>query len=103
MEAAARGEDDVLEADIQFHIAILHAVQNPFFGQFEELVRTALHTSIQHTNRLSGRNANIAQHGKVLSAIRDGDSDTAHAAMYLLIDEVLELIAKAQRDEAAAA
>src|SRR5687768_10798690 len=46
MEAAARGEDDVLDADIQFHIAILHAVQNPFFRQFEELVRTALHTSI---------------------------------------------------------
>jgi DNA-binding FadR family transcriptional regulator len=103
MEAAARGEDDVLDADIQFHIAILHAVQNPFFRQFEELVRTALHTSIQLTNRLSGRSANVAQHEKVLTAIRTGDSSGAHAAMYLLIDEVLELIGRAQRDEAAAA
>ena len=103
MEAAARGEDHVLEADIQFHIAILQAVQNPFFAQFEELVRTALLTSIQLTNRLSGRSANVAQHGKVLEAIRSGDSSAAQAAMYLLIDEVLELIGKARRDEAAAA
>lgn len=100
MEAAAKGEDEVLDADIQFHIAILHAVQNPFFRQFEELVRTALHTSIQFTNRLYGRSANVPQHGKVLEAIRAGDSNGAAAAMYQLIDEVLELIAKAQRDEA---
>lgn len=102
MEAAARGEDDVLDADIQFHIAILHAVQNPFFRQFEELVRTALHTSIQFTNRFSGRTANIAQHGDVLDAIRAGDAGRARTTMYGLIDEVLELIEKAQQDEAAA-
>lgn len=99
MEAAAAGEDDVLEADIQFHIAILQATQNPFFRQFEELVRTALHTSIQFTNRFSGRTANIDQHGDVLKAIRAGDSDRARTVMYRLIDEVLDLIGQAQRDE----
>ena len=103
MEAAAKGEDDVLEADIQFHIAILQAVQNPFFRQFEELVRTALHTSIQFTNRFSGRTANIAQHGDVLEAIRTGDHGRARSTMYRLIDEVLELIEEARRDESAAA
>jgi DNA-binding FadR family transcriptional regulator len=103
MEAAARGEDDVLEADIQFHIAILQAVQNPFFRQFEELVRTALHTSIQFTNRFSGHTANIAQHGDVLEAIRAGDQRRARTTMYGLIDDVLELIGEARRDEAAAA
>jgi DNA-binding FadR family transcriptional regulator len=98
MEAAA-GHDNVLEADIQFHVAILHATQNPFFRQFEELVRTALHTSIQFTNRFSGRSANVPQHGEVLQAIRDGDGDHARRVMYLLIDEVLELIEQAQGDE----
>jgi DNA-binding FadR family transcriptional regulator len=99
MEAAAAGEDDVLEADIQFHIAILHAAQNPFFRQFEEMVRTALHTSIQFTNRFSGRTANIAQHGDVLEAIRIGEGDRARTIMYRLIDEVLDLIDQAQREE----
>jgi DNA-binding FadR family transcriptional regulator len=99
MEAAALGNDDVLEADIQFHIAILQAAENPFFRQFEELVRTALHTSIQFTNRFSGRTANVAQHGDVLDAIRAGDGNRARAVMYRLIDEVLDLIDRAQRDE----
>ena len=104
MEAAARGEDDPLEADIHFHFAILHAVQNPFFRQFEELVRTALHTSIRFTNRVSGRGgANTPQHGEVLEAIRTGDPNRAHATMYGLIDEVLTLIETAESDETAAA
>jgi DNA-binding FadR family transcriptional regulator len=103
MEAAARGEDDVLEADVQFHVAILQAVQNPFFRQFEELVRTALHTSIRFTNRFSGRSANIPQHGVVLEAIRTGDPNRARTTMYGLIDEVLMLIRTAEKDEQAAA
>ena len=101
MEAAALGEDDPLEADIQFHIAILRATRNPFFHQFEEMVRTALHTSIQFTNRFAGRTANIAEHGDVLIAIREGDSTRARRAMYRLIDEVLELIDQAREHEQA--
>jgi DNA-binding FadR family transcriptional regulator len=99
MQAAAAGQDDVLKADIQFHIAILQATQNPFFHQFEEMVRTALHTSIQFTNRFSGHTANIDQHGDVLEAIRTGEGDRARAVMYRLIDEVLGMIDQAQRDE----
>ena len=102
MEAAAAGDDDVLEADIQFHIAILQATGNPFFRQFEELVRTALHTSIQFTNRFSGRSANVPQHGEVLQAIREGNGDHAQKVMYQLIDEVLELIEQAQSDDSVA-
>jgi len=100
MEAAARGADDVLDADIQFHIAVLQAVQNPFFRQFEELVRTALHTSIQFTNRFSGRTANLARHGAVLEGIRAGEPEAARSAMHGLIAEVLELIDRAQQEEA---
>jgi DNA-binding FadR family transcriptional regulator len=99
MESASHGEDDALEADIQFHIAILHATQNPFFGQFEELVRTALHTSIQFTNQFSGHTANVAQHREVLEAIKSGNGEHARATMYRLIDDVLTLIHKAQQKE----
>ena len=99
MKSAAVGEDDVLEADIQFHIAILHATQNPFFGQFEELVRTALHTSIQFTNQFSGHTANVDQHREVLEAIKAGQGDQARATMYRLIADVLALIHKARQSE----
>jgi DNA-binding FadR family transcriptional regulator len=101
MESAASGEDDALEADIQFHIAILHATQNPFFGQFEELVRTALHTSIQFTNQFSGHTANVAQHREVLEAIKSGEGEQARATMYRLIADVLTLIHQARQSEPA--
>ena len=101
MENAASGDDDALEADIQFHIAILHATQNPFFSQFEELVRTALHTSIQFTNQFSGHTANVAQHREVLDAIRSGEGELARATMYGLIADVLTLIGQAREDEPA--
>ncbi|WP_114951235.1 FadR/GntR family transcriptional regulator [Sphingosinicella terrae] len=103
MEAAAAGEDDPLEADVQFHIAILHATGNPFFHQFEEMVRTALHTSIQFTNRFVGRSADIAEHGAVLAAIREGDGERAAAAMRKLIADVLSLIDEASAQPEAAA
>jgi DNA-binding FadR family transcriptional regulator len=99
MESAASGEDDALEADIQFHIAILHATQNPFFGQFEELVRTALHTSIQFTNQFSGHTANVDQHREVLEAIKAGQGEQARATMYRLIADVLTLIHAARQSE----
>jgi DNA-binding FadR family transcriptional regulator len=102
MESAASGEDDALEADIQFHIAILHATQNPFFGQFEELVRTALHTSIQFTNQFSGHTANVAQHREVLEAIKSGQGEQARATMHRLIADVLTLIHQARQNEPAA-
>jgi DNA-binding FadR family transcriptional regulator len=100
MKAAANGADDPLEADVQFHVAILRATGNPFFLQFEEMVRTALHTSIHFTNRFAGRTADIAEHEDVLDAIRAGDPDRARTAMCGLIGEVLCLIAQAQAHDA---
>ena len=47
MEAAAAGDDDTLDSDIGFHIAVLHASANPFYIHFRDLVATALQTSIR--------------------------------------------------------
>ena len=92
MEAAERGEEDPLEADIAFHVAILEASQNPFYAQFREVVATALRTSIRFTNRIKGRTASIADHGAVQRAIATHDPANARAAMQRLIGDVLDLI-----------
>ena len=92
MKAADRGDDDTLNADIAFHVAILRASNNPFFSQFRDVVSTALRTSIRFTNRLSGRSASIADHTAVHDAILARDVDGARAAMSLLIDKVLDVI-----------
>lgn len=92
MADAERGEDDTLDADIAFHVAILRASQNPFYAQFRDVVATALQTSIRFTNRIKGRSASLSDHAAVHDAIRIGDCDAARTAMRRLISDVLELI-----------
>lgn len=96
MAAAEAGEDDPLEADIAFHLAVLRASTNPFFLQFQNLVTTALRTSIRFTNRFVGRTASLPQHYAVLEAIEAGAPEAAASAMRLLIADVLKLIATAE-------
>ena len=92
MEAAERGHDDSLEADIAFHVAVLHASQNPFYAQFRDMVATALRTSIRFTNRIKGRTASLPDHAAVRDAILARDPERARAAMRTLIGDVLVLI-----------
>jgi DNA-binding FadR family transcriptional regulator len=97
MVAAEAGDDDPLEADIAFHIAILHASANPFYMQFRDVVTTALRTSIRFTNRFKGRTASLPQHHAVLRAIEMRDAELARTAMIALIADVVELIDAAER------
>lgn len=96
MVAAEAGDDDPLEADIAFHIAVLEASANPFYAQFRDVVTTALRTSIRFTNRLKGHTASLPQHRAVLTAIEARDGVAARAAMQALIEDVMTLIAAAE-------
>lgn len=92
MEMAQAGRDDPLQADIDFHVAVLRASKNPFFMQFRSMVTTALQTSIRFTNRIKGRVASVADHAAVADAIERREPDSARAAMAGIIGEVLALI-----------
>jgi DNA-binding FadR family transcriptional regulator len=96
MEAAEVGDDDPLEADIAFHVAILCASANPFYMQFREVVATALRTSIRFTNRFKGRTASLPAHRAVLTAIEGKDAQSAHHRMETIIADVMVLITKAE-------
>lgn len=96
MEAAERGLDDTLEADIAFHVAILKASKNPFYNQFRSMVATALKTSIRFTNRIKGRSASVADHGAVADAIAARDPEAARLAMRRIIGDVLDLIGEVE-------
>jgi DNA-binding FadR family transcriptional regulator len=97
MIAAERGEDDPLEPDIAFHVAVLRASGNRFFSELGDLIDTALRFSIRMTNRHKGvRLASVADHKRVSDAILAGDAAAAEAAMRELIKEALELIQKAE-------
>ena len=97
MEAAEAGADDPLDADIAFHMAVLRASANPFYTQFQDVVATALRTSIRFTNGFHGRTASLPAHRAVLTAIEAGDVAGADAAMAKIIKEVMALIDGAER------
>lgn len=99
MKAADKGKDNVLEADIAFHVAVLRASKNPFYIQLRDVVETALRTSIRVTNKIKGRSASIPDHQKVRDAIAAGKSDAARQAMQSLIGEVLLLIGEVEQTE----
>jgi DNA-binding FadR family transcriptional regulator len=102
MIAAERGEDDPLESDIAFHVAILRASGNPFFAHLPELIETALRFSIRTTNQYKGvRLASIADHRKISDAIVAGDARTAASSMRVLIQEALDLLQHGRRRRAA--
>ncbi|MGD0191784.1 MAG: FadR/GntR family transcriptional regulator [Rhizomicrobium sp.] len=93
MLAAERGDDNPLDSDIAFHVAVLHASGNRFYAQLSELIESALRFSIKLTNRYKGvRLASVADHKKVADAIIAGNPDASARAMRHLIQEALDLI-----------
>jgi DNA-binding FadR family transcriptional regulator len=102
MEAAEGGDDHPLEADIAFHVSILEASGNKFYAQFRDVVTTALTTSIRFTNRFEGRTASLPAHKAVLNMIEAAEPAGAHAAMQLIVRDVMLLISAAERQAAEA-
>ncbi|MGO4700746.1 FadR/GntR family transcriptional regulator [Dyella sp. 2RAB6] len=98
MVDAGHGNDDHLEADVAFHVAVLNATGNPFYAQLDELITTALKISIRVTNRIKGHTASIPAHRRVFDAIKARDEARASAAMKAIIAEVSTLIAHDEMD-----
>jgi len=93
MQAAATGDDDPLDSDIAFHVAVLRASRNRFYAQLTGFIATALRFSIRTTNRNKGvKLASIADHKKVADAIIAGRPAAASDAMRKLVQEAMDLI-----------
>jgi DNA-binding FadR family transcriptional regulator len=93
MKAAERGEDDSLDADVAFHVAILHASGNRFFINMRHTIEVALRISISVTNRSKAvAVASSADHAVIAEAIRAGDGEGAREAMCTLLIEARRLL-----------
>jgi DNA-binding FadR family transcriptional regulator len=101
MQSAEQGDDDPLESDIAFHVAVLQASRNRFYAQLTGFTATALRFSIRMTNRYKGvRLASVALHRKVSDAILAGKPAAAGEAMRRLIQEALRIMKKRQAESA---
>src|ERR671922_619198 len=90
MERTAQVRDQDFEpfvqADMRFHLAILHACRNELLEQMSRVVYSALLVSFRATSRLPGRaRAALPKHRAILDAIRDRDPHGAAAAMRHLV------------------
>jgi len=100
MEAAARGEDDHLDADIAFHVAILEASANRFFWNMRHTIEVALRFSIRITNRFKGVDrASVKDHQDILDLILAGDPVAAETQMRTLLVEAKALVNEALAQE----
>ncbi len=93
MLAAERQEDSALDADVEFHVAILHASGNRFFINMRHTIDVALRISIRVTNRSKGVDGpNVPDHAKIAEAIAVGDETAARDAMQNLLIEARSLL-----------
>lgn len=93
MREAAQGQKEPLESDINFHLAILEASNNPFFYNMSPMIETALHFSIRFTNKqLHQRSASVEEHKVIFDAIARGDEKTAARETRELLERALELM-----------
>lgn len=95
MRAASRGDDDPLDSDIAFHLAILAASGNRFVNRLKHLIEAALLFSIRYTDDQT-RTADIklARHERVLLAIESGDPEAAATASRDLLIAARAVMAK---------
>ncbi len=84
-----------LEVDLAFHLLILTSCGNEMLAALDETVELVLRA--RHEHRLRPRHPHsvpMILHALVAAAIRDGDAETAEAAMRRLVSEVFEDVAR---------
>lgn len=93
MDLAEHGDDDPLDADIEFHTRLLEASNNRFYIQFCDFIQAALRVSIACTNQLKAvKSASTADHRAIYEHIARGEVDEGRDCMRALLDEAMTLI-----------
>ncbi len=87
MERANPGTDEVTDADLRFHQAILDATGNPFIGSLGGLIDTALVGTFRLGWRAPApiRDDRLRQHRLVMKAIGEGKPEEARERMAALL------------------
>ena len=96
MESAEAGDEDALEAAIEFHTRLLEATNNRFFIQFSDFVQAALRVSIACTNQVRLTKAlkvtSVAEYRAIHEYISSGEARRGRDYMRTLFDESMNSI-----------
>ncbi len=87
MEASVEDSASSVEADLNFHLAILEATHNTFMRPFGALIQEALRASFKLTNRdRAAFEKSLRRHRDVFDAIRDRNPNAAEVAMQTMLN-----------------
>ena len=91
MARSAGESGDPVAADLRFHEAVLAGAHNHFLASFGAVIASALSASFRLSWDPAARAAerSLAQHERVLAAIRDQRPEAARAAMTALLDSAV--------------
>ena len=107
IRAAESGQDDLLDAKIEFHIAVLDAGNNRFFSQFHEFIRAAVRLGGACRDQVEAAPAvGSEDYAELYECIRRQGSDEGRATMRRLLTTTLDITKLAigkRRDTRAAA
>lgn len=97
MIAAGSDRNAFVEADIQFHIAVCTASENPMFRSFANVVAVALRAIIRINAPESAANfaRTVERHAVIAQAIRNQQPERAADAMRSVVDEGLGRVSRA--------
>ncbi len=96
ISAATSDDDDRLEAEIDFHRAVLQASNNRFMRQAADLSEAALRLGSRRPDGVAMR-ASASAYRRIADAIVTGDPQTAAASMRALLSAMREEVVRADR------
>ena len=88
--AAADGSADAVEADLDFHRALLAATHNPLLVEMERVIANGLAQRDKVVHNADPADDPVPSHRTVFEAIRDSNADGAEGAMRALVDKATE-------------
>lgn len=92
MERYKDGANELIEADLDFHMSILGATDNPFLTALGGLIHASLQCAFRYSWEGAARihDSRLRQHGDILDAIRAGAPNAAREAMQALLTDSLD-------------
>jgi len=92
MERFKDGAEGLIDADLDFHMSILGATENPFLTALGGLIHASLQCVFRYSWEGAARihDSRLGQHGAILDAIRAAAPDAARESMRALLSDSLE-------------
>jgi DNA-binding FadR family transcriptional regulator len=88
--AAADGSSDAVEADLDFHRALLAATHNPLLVEMERVIANGLAQRDKVVHNADPADDPVPSHRTVFEAIRGRDANGAEGAMRALVDKATD-------------